>query len=45
MHFQGQVEWSTSRVGTLEGELADARKVKEGLAEEILGLREELVKK
>lgn len=44
-HLQVQLERSASRVETLEGELAEARKVKGKLAEDLLGLREELAQK
>lgn len=44
-HLQGQLERSASRVEALEGELADAKKVKVKLAEDLSGLREELAQK
>ena len=44
-HLQGQLERSASRVEALEGELAEAKKVKGRLAENLSRVREELAQK
>ena len=44
-HLQQQLQKNASRVEALEGELAESKKVKEKLVEELLRVRKELARK